>query len=400
MILSRSFTVLRVGDQILFRDTDSNEWYTEGYYQLGEIASVFGDRMRAFTAFGRILTIPPDEQGSYYKIPSELVKKFDVTGISVRRKGGYHYLRVFPQLIHELRRTTTRYDIQWFMLPSLAGLVGLLFTPRRGVRVAQLVGEWARPVRIKYPRWAYLAVPTLEWLTKIALSHADIAVFVSDYLRQKYGSNLKTQAMVANESRLRPWMITEVDRSEVHHPLRVLYAGRLVPEKGVEVLIEAVARVSKDIPCELWIVGRGPSESGLRQQARKRGIENHIRWFGWVPWGEKLFKLMREADILVLPSFTEGLPLVLIEAMSQSLPVVASATGGVPEIIHDKETGLLFSPGNSEELARCIKKLASDCNLRSLLVANGLKTARQNTFEATTGKVVEAMCELAQKKFL
>lgn|GEM_PF-2509191 len=400
MVVSRSFAVLRVGDQVLFRNGDRNEWYTEGYYQLAEIASVFSDRMKRFTAFGRILAAPPEKQRNYYRIPTETVPEFSATGVSVRAKGARDYLRVFLQLICKLRKVTASNDIQWFVMPTLAGLIGLLVAPQRGVRVAHFVGEWAKPTQMKYPMLAPLAVPVLEKLSRAALNRADIAVFVSNYLRQKYGRHLKKEVIVANESRLRPWMITEIDRSEIHRPLRVLYAGRLVPEKGVQVLIEAVARVSKETPCELWIVGRGPSESSLRQQARKRNIEGLIRWFGWVSWGEELFKLMREADVLALPSFTEGLPLVVIEAMSQSLPVVASDTGGVPEIVRHGETGLLFSPGNSEELAKCITRIATDRNLHSVLVANGLRTARQNTFEATTGRVIEMMCELAQRKGL
>lgn len=398
--MSRSFTVLRVGDQVFFRNGDSNEWYTEGYYRLAAIASVFGGRMKRFAAFGRILTVPPEGHENYYRVPTETAPDFSVTGVYVRAKGLRHYLGAFVQLISKLRKVTATNDIQWFIMPTLAGLVGLLVAPQRGVRVAQFVGEWAKPMQMKYPMLAPLAVPLLEKLSRAALNRADIAVFVSNHLQQKYGRHLKREVIVANESRLRPWMITEMDRSEIHRPLRVLYAGRLVPEKGIEVLIEAIAQVSRHTPCELWIVGQGPSESSLRQRARNRNVEGLIRWFGWVSWGEDLFRIMREADVLVLPSFTEGLPLVVVEAMSQSLPVVASATGGVPEIVRHGETGLLFRPGNSEELAKCIMDIATDSNLRSALVANGLRMARQNTFEATTGRVIEMMCELAQRKGL
>lgn len=397
--MGNALSVCRVGDQVVFQKAGDPAWYTIGYYQLTEIASVFGPRLGRFGVFGRILEGPPDH-GSYYRIPGESVPAFAVDGVKVGDRGLLPYLSAVPTLLVKLKRFVAQYDVAWFMLPSVAGLLGLLFAPRRGVRVAQLVGEWATPLRLKHPYLATFVVPLLERLTKLAIRRAHIAVFVSEYLREKFGKCFTNEVLVANESRLRPWMMNHLDRSTIHEPLRILYVGRLVPEKGVQFLLKAVKLLSAELPCMLWIAGEGPYAGELRRLCVSLGLEDSVSWLGWLPWGEKVFARMREADVFVLPSQPgiEGLPLVLAEAMSQSLPVVASATGGILELVKHEETGLLFPPGDHVALAHCLKRIALDTDLRLRLVEQGLEVARRNTFEATTGRVIEAICREAQRR--
>lgn len=391
--------VARIGDQVLLhqRQNSENKWFTPSYYQLGEISDMFGDRLASFTAFGRIMHVDGDVS-HLYQIPADSVPQFTVSGPRIVRKGLWAYLCALPALVWNARKVTGSHDVSWLMMPSLAGLVGSLAAPKRTLKVVQLVGEWSTPLRLRYPRLAPLVVPLAEWLIRLALRHADLAVFVSNYLKQKYGQKLKCQVMVANETRLRPWMIHKVDRREVHRPLRVLYVGRLVPGKGVPFLLEAIALIAQEMPCELWIAGSGPFEGKLKAKANELGVVKFIQWKGWVPWGEKLFELMREADVIVLPSMSEGLPLVLAEAMSQSLPVIASRVGGIPEIVKDGISGILVEPGNSPAIARAIRQVAIDTELRQKLVAEGLRVARDNTVEAQTGRVIEAICQLVDER--
>jgi glycosyltransferase involved in cell wall biosynthesis len=90
---------------------------------------------------------------------------------------------------------------------------------------------------------------------------------------------------------------------------------------------------------------------------------------------------MRASDILILPSYTEGLPLVLLEAMSQGLAVIASDVGGISEIVRDGETGLLFEAGNAVALADAITKLSADEQLRNILSENAREVAKENTMD-------------------
>jgi glycosyltransferase involved in cell wall biosynthesis len=391
--VNNRLSILRIGDQILYQQ--KNNWFTEGYYQLKEIADLFGEQLYSFTAFGRIVKEGSDYD-KLYQIPSYVVPKFKAVGPKVSGKGLKAYLIALPKLITEVKRAMKEHDINWIMMPSLAGLVASLFAPKDKIKVVQIVGEWSMPLKLRHPKLSFIIVPITEWLIKLSLRKANLAVFVSNYLYQKYGNGLECKVIIANESRLRPYMIQKSINFEIHIPLRILYVGRLVPEKGIQFLLQAVDSVNKDIPVELGIVGSGPFENYLREIAKNLGIEKQINWYGWIPWGEQLFKIMREYDIFVLPSYAEGLPLVLIEAMSQGLIVIASKVGGIPEIVEDGISGLLVEPGDSKAIAESIIKIARDSELRKRLVSEGLKVAKENTLENQTGKVVTAILELLE----
>lgn len=395
----KDLSVVRIGDQVLFqpRDSDEGKWFAEGYYQLKEIADMFGDRLASFTAFGRIMQVDSNVD-DLYEIPTDSVPHFTASGPRVARKGILAYLCALPPLAWKVRKVATTHDVIWPIVTSLSGIFASLLAPKDTIKVMQIVGERNAPLRQKYPRLAPLLVPIFERLAKLALRRANLAVFASNYLKEKYGQDLECPVIVANESRLRPWMINKVDKREIHSPLRVLYVGRLVPEKGVQFLIQAIKSVSKTRPCELWVVGSGPYKEELQTQATELGIKELVEWKGWIPWGDELFAIMRKADMLVMPSLLEGVGLVHIEAMSQSLPVIASRVDGIPEIVKNEISGLLVEPGDANAITKAIRKVAEDRNLRQKVVNRGLEIARQNTFEAQTGRVIKRICQLTLQK--
>src|SRR6185436_13452418 len=135
-----------------------------------------------------------------------------------------------------------------------------------------------------------------------------------------------------------------VTRGPAERPWRqVLFAGRLEREKNVERLIDALALV-REPPVRLVVIGDGRLREPLARRARDAGVEISFR--GVVAHGE-MPRLLAEADCFVLPSLTEGHPKVLIEAMACGLPCAASARGGIPSMIEDEVTGLLFDPEDS-----------------------------------------------------
>jgi glycosyltransferase involved in cell wall biosynthesis len=119
----------------------------------------------------------------------------------------------------------------------------------------------------------------------------------------------------------------------------------------------------------------------LERLASELGVRSKVHFLGTISWGDALFKVMQDSDILILPSLTEGLALVLLEAMSQGLPVVASNVGGTPEVVCDEVTGLLFPVGDAGALADAISRLVSDDPLRIKLRTNALEVARENTLD-------------------
>ncbi len=150
-------------------------------------------------------------------------------------------------------------------------------------------------------------------------------------------------------------------------PLRVLDVGRLVPEKGAPVLLDAVARLAgRGVEVELRLVGGGELEPELRGEIARRGLQHRVTLVGAVGQDEILAQY-HWADVFCLPSFQEGLPVVLMEAMATGLPVVTSPVNGIPELVRDGRNGRLVPPGRADLLADALGELAVNPGLRARL---------------------------------
>lgn len=152
---------------------------------------------------------------------------------------------------------------------------------------------------------------------------------------------------------------------------RIVCVGRLSPEKGQAGLLQAFASVAQDLPdLHLVLVGDGPDADELGGIADRLGLSGNVKFAGRLGEVDTLAEIAR-SDILVLPSFMEGLPIVLMEAMAIGTAVIASRVAGIPELVEDNKNGLLFTPSNWNELAHCIRHLANDDGLRERLAVAG-----------------------------
>jgi colanic acid/amylovoran biosynthesis glycosyltransferase len=149
-------------------------------------------------------------------------------------------------------------------------------------------------------------------------------------------------------------------RSRADAPLRVVCAGRLVPLKGQLVLLEALAALTgRRSRLRLVLIGDGPMREALESATHELGLEDRVEILGALAHPE-VIEQMRSADILCLPSFAEGVPIVLMEAMALGLPVIATQVMGIPELVEDGVSGLLVAPGSPEELAAALRRLIDD----------------------------------------
>lgn len=156
------------------------------------------------------------------------------------------------------------------------------------------------------------------------------------------------------------------------------YVGRLVPQKGIHILLEAMARIAQ--PSRLMIVGRGPMRDALIRQARDLGLNGRFEIHEEVRHGD-VPAYMAQMSILVLPSLTtsnwkEQFGHVLIEAMASGLPVVGSSSGAIPEVIG--KAGLVVQEGNAGALAAAIERLLSDSTLQVQLATFGQERVASN----------------------
>ncbi len=140
----------------------------------------------------------------------------------------------------------------------------------------------------------------------------------------------------------------------------LLFVGRLAAVKGVPVLFDALASVIKDRPTVLLrLIGDGPERGKLEARAAQMGLGAHVEFCGYQSQAEVAEALSR-TDIFVLPSFAEGVPVVLMEALASQVPAVTSRIAGVPELVEDGVSGLLVPPGSPACLATAIDRLLTD----------------------------------------
>lgn len=179
--------------------------------------------------------------------------------------------------------------------------------------------------------------------------------------------------------------------------INIAFAGRLSEEKNIFTLIDACRLLkTKGYAIKLNIIGSGHLEQKLNLYKSKLEIED-VNFLGDVPNSKLMSTRFLSADIFVLPSLNERQGKVLLEAMSSSVPVVASNVGGIPSVIKDGENGLLFNPKSVEDLTEKIENLINDNCLRKRLVEGGYIFAKEHALDYEVEKILKEV-EAVYKK--
>jgi glycosyltransferase involved in cell wall biosynthesis len=266
--------------------------------------------------------------------------------------------------------------------PTMAGLA-----PGRSV----VRFDWETPL----PRYWKLPV----WLPRFQRAKY---LFLSESDREDF---LKKHALIPRESTLAiPYF---VDRQtfrpkprEARGPLRVGFAGQWVPRKGCATLLDAWRIVQKTCPeAELWFAGSDkiwktdsivPGAEEVAGQVRGAAGEGWLKIAGEFTRSE-MPTFWNELDIAVVPSWEEPFGLVALEALACGVPVVASNTGGLKEIVTDGESGVLVPPKEAEALARTLVTLLTNETLRSRLAAGSVRRAGEYSAERRTDELVKLL---------
>lgn len=182
-------------------------------------------------------------------------------------------------------------------------------------------------------------------------------------------------------------------RPHAAEPVRIICVGRLVPEKGQALLLQATAQLRHEgHQLVLVLVGDGPMHDYLKDTARALRLDETVEFRGAVGH-DVVDGLLGEADIFCLPSFAEGVPIVLMEAMAMGLPVVASRVMGVPELIQDGISGRLVSPGALADLVAVLRELVADARLRGQLGRAGRKRVQAEFDLSTSARQLRSLYE-------
>ncbi len=167
------------------------------------------------------------------------------------------------------------------------------------------------------------------------------------------------------------------------------FAGRLMAAKALDVALAALALVPE---AALVIAGDGPDRGVLEQQREDLDLDGRVRFLGGLE-REGVLRVFRAADAVLLSSRWENFPHVIVEALAVGTPVIASAVGGVPEVVRDGENGLLVTAGDPEALASAIRRLLGDDELRARLAAAAAPSVESYSAERLLGQIESTLIE-------
>lgn len=238
----------------------------------------------------------------------------------------------------------------------------------------------------------YALVDTpIRGIVKKVVQHADHTTVMNSQMKDQVEqlgaapSTVSVEPMGADLEGIIPHTVRDITTAEI------LFVGRLVEKKGLRHLINALRDV--DIDWHLTVVGDGPLETELKKQASGLPIT-----FVGAQARDELRQRYSTSDMIILPSVRavsgdqDGLPVVLLEALASGLPAIASDLPGIDTVITDGQTGLLVVPGDEQELARAVERLAADRALREKVANEGVRRAQAHGVEAV-GRRYAALLE-------
>jgi glycosyltransferase involved in cell wall biosynthesis len=185
-------------------------------------------------------------------------------------------------------------------------------------------------------------------------------------------SNVPEELIETRFTRLRglPW-----DNAKNGSPIRIGFVGSFSGlYKGPDFLIRAAALCVSDLNFQLLMVGEGRCLTDMKTLAANLGIADRVQFLGRLSFGTSIFGFLDNVDLFIMPSRQDGLPRALVEAMSRGCPCIASAVGGIPELLEGSD---LVPPDSSEKLAKLILQVATDSNRLLAMSARNLVKAAQ-----------------------
>lgn len=177
-----------------------------------------------------------------------------------------------------------------------------------------------------------------------------------------------------------------------------LFLGALIQRKGVIDLLDAVKQMKDQGVSDfrLSIAGSGVEEQRLKEYTRTNGLQKYVEFLGWVTKEQKP-ELLKKSDVLVLPSYNEGLPIAILEAMSYGLPIISTNVGSIAEAVKEKENGFLIEPGDVDSLAHAMIQLTNNSILwkkESRASRNICETKfSENVFFEAVEKIYRGLCK-------
>lgn len=210
------------------------------------------------------------------------------------------------------------------------------------------------------------------WLNQFFLNQIDYAISVSENCRQDLIKILPKANSISATGTIGTFDFTDLKAIEKSSDNKIwINVGSIVKEKNHRFLLEVFATYIKDdSENELWMIGDGPLRKHIEEQAKKLGIQQKVKFLGYQ---KDAVAYIKAADIMVMPSMIEGLPGVILEALSCGKPVIASSVGGIPEVVHNGLNGYVIEEFDTSAYQSRIREVLNDQNLREEMGRNAQK---------------------------
>jgi glycosyltransferase involved in cell wall biosynthesis len=260
-----------------------------------------------------------------------------------------------------------------FLLPMICAKI-------RIKKIIWLLPSSLRKMDVHHTNYlSILAIP----LQSLSYSVADNIVLYSPNLIQEWGlSKYSDKILIAHEHFIHFETFT-VTTPLFHRPLLIGYIGRLSEEKGVRSFVKALPAIignRKDL--RVFIGGTGPLQEEIDAFLKEVHLLTHVKIAGWIPH-DSLPESLNMLQLLVIPSFTEGLPNILLEAMACGTPVLATSVGAVPDIIKDGETGYILKNNSPISIAENIIRVLVDPNREKIAMNARKMVEKEFSFDIT-----------------
>jgi glycosyltransferase involved in cell wall biosynthesis len=305
-------------------------------------------------------------------------------------------LKVMPKMVARLWRAVGRADTVHTAVAGWPFPMGWIVTPmallkHKPFMIVVESAPWRIQKGLPSSPKSRTNATVYEAMSRWILRCADLCIFTHEGYRQSMMGKDSTRAHVIPASWIDErdilsqhdaealWRNKTTNSSRLH----ILFTGRLLPEKGLLVLFDAIRQISAHAePIRLDVLGEGPLQQAAEDLSKQLGDgPTQVRMLGTVQYGGPLFELLRTYHAVIVPSISDEQPRIVFDAYSQAVPVLASDTEGLRSCVREGETGLLVPPSDAKALADLLQRLRSERNELARMGLNSLTCARSMTHQ-------------------
>lgn len=199
-----------------------------------------------------------------------------------------------------------------------------------------------------------------KFLVSQFLNHADVTICLSKSWEKYFSTNFEPKRLVIVPNFIQKNCSLKSYKKE--GKVIFLFLGKVVATKGIYDFIEVIKEllITYDNKFELWVGGNGEIQF-LENLIKENKLEPYVKYLGWIK-GDRKEEILKASDIYVLPSYKEGLPVSILEAMSYGMPIISTKVGGIPELVKDNVSGILIEPGDKKALKSAVEIFLTDKN--------------------------------------